>query len=209
LNAVDRACDRARAQPRAAFVSRLMNGISFSAAADILPQFCFSAMQNVSGADQQAVFDWVKFLKSEQTGEDQKSLLLGLRLLNIVGDKVLEATIEGLGPRIRSSLNIGLTTLTQLREVDFKASTKPLIAICYALVQGTIAIDQQALGEKIDNIGGENFANDVAVLLVASELLKIFGDDVVGRALAMVVPTPVPSPPPPPPPDAAGQQATG
>jgi hypothetical protein len=57
MNAVDRACDRARAQPRAEFISRLMSDVSFAAAADVLPQFCFSAMQNVSASDQQAIQD--------------------------------------------------------------------------------------------------------------------------------------------------------
>ena len=37
----------------------------------------------------------------EDIGDDQKTLLLGLRLLNIVGTDVLELTINGLGPRIR------------------------------------------------------------------------------------------------------------
>jgi hypothetical protein len=188
LGAVDRACDRARAKPRAEFISQLMNGISFSAAADVLPQFCFSAMQNVSATDQQAAFDWVKYLKSQQMEEEQKALMLGLRLLNIVGDRVLEATIAGLGPRIRSSLNIGLTMLIRLREVDFEKSSKSLIAVCFALKQGTITVDQVAMGAKMDNIGSQPVDDEVKVLLMASELLKIFGDDIVLRALPMVVP---------------------
>ena len=102
MTAVDRACDRERARPRAEFISRLMNGVSFDAAADILPQFCFSAMQNVSVSDQQLVLEWVKQIKAaKDIGDDQKTLLLGLRLLNIVGTDVLELTINGLGPRIR------------------------------------------------------------------------------------------------------------
>jgi len=206
LNAVDRAVDRERARPRAEFISRLMNGISFNAAADVLPRFCFSAMQNVSAADQQALLDWIKVIRSDsETDDDQKSLLLGLRLLNIVGDKVLESTITGLGPRIRLSLKIGLGTLTLLNQIRFETSASPLIAICYALAQGSIAVDREELEQRVAAIGRQHFDdgvdNSVKVLLLASELLKAFGDDVVGRAVAVIAPglpaQPAPAAPPP------------
>jgi hypothetical protein len=197
LTAVDRACDRERARPRAQFVSQLMNGVSFAAAADILPQFCFSAMQNVSVADRQIVLDGIKLLKTETMEDDQKTLLLGLRLLNIVGVDVLTSTIDGLGPRIRSSLDIGLGTLSLLQHVAFEASARPLIALCYALAQGSIAVDRMALTNAVDNIGLQPFDNDVKVLLLASELLKAFGDSVVGQALSMVAPEAPAAPPRP------------
>lgn len=146
LNAVDRAVDRERARPRAEFISRLMNGVSFTAAADVLPQFCLNAMQNVSAKDQQGLLDWVKFIKSEPgIQDDQKALLLGLRLLNIVGDKVLESTIYGLGPRIRLSLDIKLNTLMRLVDLTFETSAGPLLAICYALAQGSIGVNREDL----------------------------------------------------------------
>ena len=193
LNAVDRACDRERALPRAQFVSQLMNGVSFSKAADILPQFCFSAMQNVSVGDRQVVLDWIKLLKSDTTIEDdQKTLLLGLRLLNIVGRDVLSKTVDGLGPRIRSSLQIGLDTLLRLQRVNFATDAGPVIALCYALAQGSIAVDRATLGSAVDSIGGQPFDNEVKALLLASELLKVFGDSVVGQALEMVAPGPPP-----------------
>lgn len=168
-----------------------MNGVSFTKAADILPQFCFSAMQNVSVGDRQVVLDWIKLLKSDTTvEEEQKPLLLGLRLLNIVGREVLTKTVDGLGPRIRSSLHIGLDTLLRLPRVDFAADAGPVIALCYALAQGSIAVDREALGHAVDVIGGQPFDNEVKVLLLASELLKAFGDSVVGQALEMVSPGP-------------------
>jgi hypothetical protein len=136
LTAVDRACDRERALPRAEFISSLMNGVSFSAAADILPQFCFSAMQNVGVSDRQAVYDWVKQIRTDTMEDDQKTLLLGLRLLNIVGDEVLISTVTGLGPRIRSSLRIKFDTFAALGQVEFTSAARPLAALCYALAQG-------------------------------------------------------------------------
>jgi hypothetical protein len=183
--------------------------VSFAAASDVLPRFCFNAMQNVSAADQQGLLDWVKVIKSDsETADDQKSLLLGLRLLNIVGDKVLESTIVGLGPRIRLSLKIGLATLTRLNQIKFETSARPLIAICYALAQGSIAVNRDELGEKIEEIGRQQFDegvdNSVKVLLLASELLKAFGDDVVGRALAVIAPVPEPPPQSPAAPEANG-----
>jgi hypothetical protein len=198
MNAVDRACDRERARPRAEFVSTLMNGVSFEAAANILPQFCFSAMQNVSVADQQIVLEWVKAIKTaKDIGDDQKTLLLGLRLLNIVGTEVLESTIKGLGPRIRASLKIDLTTVALLQHVDFNRSGRPLMEVCYALSQGSVAISRQEMASSLDNIGGLDFGNDVKVLLLASALLKAFGDNIVVQALRMVAPPPAVPPPPP------------
>ena len=47
MNAADRAVDRARASPRAAFVVDIMTDISFDEAKNALPSFCFALLQNV------------------------------------------------------------------------------------------------------------------------------------------------------------------
>ena len=56
------------------------------------------------------------------------------------------------------------------------------------MAQGAIAVDAAALGRVADTIGGQPFDNEVKVLLLASELLKAFGDGVVGQALKMFTP---------------------
>ena len=189
MNAVDRACDRKRARPRAEFISNLMNGIAFDVAAEILPQFCLSAMQNVGLAEKQLVLELIRQIKANKDIEDeQKSLLLGLQLLNVVGREVLVSTINGLGPRIRSGLRVGLATVALLQRLRFGDATKPLVELCFALDQRSAAAEHRAaLGRTIDAIGAALFDEEVKLLLVAIELTKEFGDEIVGSALWAVV----------------------
>ena len=191
MNAVDRACDRKRARPRAEFISNLMQGVAFDVAAEILPQFCLSAMQNVGLAEKQLVLESIKQIKANKDIEDdQKSLLLGLQLLNVVGRDVLVSTINGLGPRIRSGLRVGLATVALLQRLRFGDATRPLVELCFALDQRSTTVEYRAhLGRIIDAIGAAQFDEEVKLLLVAIELTKAFGDDVVASALRAVVKT--------------------
>jgi hypothetical protein len=191
MNAVDRACDRKRARPRAEFISNLMQGVAFDVAAEILPQFCLSAMQNVGLAEKQLVLESIKQIKANKDIEDdQKSLLLGLQLLNVVGRDVLVSTINGLGPRIRSGLRVGLATVALLQRLRFGDATRPLVELCFALDQRSATVEYRAqLGRIIGAIGAAQFDEEVKLLLVAIELTKAFGDDVVASALRAVVKT--------------------
>jgi hypothetical protein len=191
MNAVDRACDRKRARPRAEFISNLMQGVAFDVAAEILPQFCLSAMQNVGLAEKQLVLESIKQIKANKDIEDdQKSLLLGLQLLNVVGRDVLVSTINGLGPRIRSGLHVGLATVALLQRLRFGDATRPLVELCFALDQRSATVEYRAhLGCIIDAIGAAQFDEEVKLLPVAIELTKAFGDDVVASALRAVVKT--------------------
>lgn len=190
VNAVDRAVDRDRAEPRARLTSTLMSGISWEAAADILPQFCFDSMQNVSAEERQRLLEWVDQLKTKQIAPEQKTLLLGLRLLNIVGERVLRSTIHGLGTRIRAPLQIGVETLGMLRRVNFEVGGSALIAICYAIALGDTdwrgTADARGGVEAVaKEIGQQPYDNEVKVLLLAAELLKRFGEETLASALEL------------------------
>lgn len=101
LSAADRAVDRARATPRALLVNETMNGIDFDKAWISLPPFCFQLMQNVT-AEEQAQFGTSMEALNNNTVIDGKvkSLILGLSLLNIVGETVLTAAVDTLREHI-------------------------------------------------------------------------------------------------------------
>jgi hypothetical protein len=187
VKAVDRACDRDRAEPRARLAAQLMIGVDFKKACDVLPQFCFDSMQNVAAEETQRVAEWVNTLRSRtDIADEEKILLLGLRLLNIVGEQVLRSTIAGLGPRIQSPLRMDLKTMSLLRMVDFQRSSKSLPSVCRALVVAkTDDWSSRYLTARIKDIETLRFDNDIAVLLLASELIKVYGESVLASALEM------------------------
>lgn len=101
LDVTDRAVDRGRATPRALAVSKCMEGVDFEKAKLSLPAYCFALMQNVSDSEQSAVGQQITALDATAISPNIKSQLLGLLMLNIVGEDVLAAAIEALGEDIR------------------------------------------------------------------------------------------------------------
>ncbi len=101
LESVDRAVDRGRAVERAKFVLMLMKDIDFDKAYAILPAFCIESLQGLSAEAQQELIIKIKALK-EDTGNNTeiKSALLGLTLLNVVGEAVLRTAVDQLRDRI-------------------------------------------------------------------------------------------------------------
>jgi hypothetical protein len=103
LGTVDRSLDRKRAQQRAEAVSRIMKSIDFEKAAQGLPAYCFGLMQNLSSDEQEKFGRKVSLLMSAPMTNRTKSLLLGLSLMNLVGEKVLATAVENLGTEITLS----------------------------------------------------------------------------------------------------------
>lgn len=101
LDVTDRAVDRGRATPRALAVSNCMKDVDFDKAKVSLSAYCFGLMQNVSDAEQSAVGQQITALDATAISPNIKSQLLGLLMLNIVGEDVLAAAIEALGEDIR------------------------------------------------------------------------------------------------------------
>ncbi len=102
LAAVDRAVDRKRAQERAEVVSEAMKNVSFEKAYQALPAYCFALLQNLPQEEQERFGKKIALLTSADMGPQLKSLLLGLGLLNLVGEKVLQTAVKHLGDEIRS-----------------------------------------------------------------------------------------------------------
>ncbi len=101
LDVTDRAVDRGRAEPRALAITEIMNDFDFEKGKLALPAYCFTLMQNVSSEEQNAVGEQVKKLESATMSSRIKAYLLGLLLLNVVGEDVLRAAIKSLGDEIK------------------------------------------------------------------------------------------------------------
>lgn len=102
LDASDRGVDRARAAPRAAVAARIMGSIDFMKAQAALPVFCFEIMQNVSAEDQKSFGHKIASLSASSIPPVVKSMILGLSLLNLVGETVLQHAVEKLHDQIKT-----------------------------------------------------------------------------------------------------------
>jgi hypothetical protein len=102
LETADRAVDRVRGRQRALAIAPLMHDISFEKAYIALPTYCTHLMQNLSAHDQDNLADRVQSLADTTNMDDHaKALALGLLLVDVLGENVVKAAIEGLGESIR------------------------------------------------------------------------------------------------------------
>ncbi len=99
--AVDQGVDRKRAQGRSAVVSRVMRDISFEKGYQALPSYCLALMQNLPQADQEQFARKINLIRNAKMSPRIKSLLLGLALMNVVGEGVLTAAVEHLGEDLK------------------------------------------------------------------------------------------------------------
>ena len=101
LTAADRAVDRLRAQARGTSVYRVMAGISFAKAHAALPAYCLALMQNLSTEEQAQFGREIDALRGSQMDDRIKILVLGLALMNVVGEDVLDSAVKSLGQELR------------------------------------------------------------------------------------------------------------
>lgn len=101
LEAADRAVDRNRAGSRATRVAEILAGVSFEKAHDVLPAFCFALMQSLPAPTQEAAGNEIKALASSGISNNGKALIMGLTLMNVVGEEVLRAAVRSLAGEIK------------------------------------------------------------------------------------------------------------
>lgn len=101
LTAADRGVDRQQAKTRSGDAGRIMAGISFHKSKLALPTYCLGLLQNVSAEDQADLRTAVDALASSEMTDGQKSLNLGLLLMNVAGPDVVKAAVDTLFDEIR------------------------------------------------------------------------------------------------------------
>jgi len=97
LDVSDRAVDRREASVRAKNVARRMEGLEFSEEIVALPTLCLALMQHLPAEEQKALAQ--EYLQLEQTNtidNRTKALMLGLSIMNFMGESVLAAGIDAL-----------------------------------------------------------------------------------------------------------------
>ncbi len=108
LGAADRGVDRRRGWSRSLEVGDIMKDVSFDKAKALLPTYCFLLMQNLTKEEQEAIGRDIAALDAiiitDQTiANRQKSILLGLRLLNLTGTNLLKQAVKSLGDDIKKT----------------------------------------------------------------------------------------------------------
>ena len=111
LGAADRAVDRVRASSRSDTVVKIMKGVSFTKAKGILPPYCIALLQGASAEDQNALADNVRKLGTTATDDSTNALILGLLLMNLAGEKVLDSSVKALRQQIAQTQG-GVVTAT-------------------------------------------------------------------------------------------------
>lgn len=120
LDAADRDVDRARAAERALTVNRIMRNVSFTKAQQALPAFCFALVQNLSPEDQQASAAELAALANASMPDEVRARLLGLALINVVGEGVLLEAVSALGDEIRTTPQTAAASAIQPPDADIE-----------------------------------------------------------------------------------------
>jgi hypothetical protein len=91
LFATDRDVDRRRAQQRAKAVTDALKGLSYADVGEALPNYCLTLMQNVPDTEQVEVRQRLKGIADSTMEDALKVNAVGLTLMTVVGQRVLEA----------------------------------------------------------------------------------------------------------------------
>jgi len=211
LTAADRAVDRVMAEPRAAFVHRVMAPISFEKAAVILPAHCLSLMQNVSSEESQRIRGVVDSLRANKDMPDKiKSLNLGLALLTVVGEDVLETAIEGLRDDLQDSTEELIKQVAKvMHPVSFERAARMLPPYCIALWPKSIQDDEleKVRAEAVALRALQDVPEDYKALILGIRLARLTDGATLRKAVEDLG-TAIQYPPTAPPAVATGATAT-
>lgn len=213
LQALDRSYDRDRATPRSEAVAKIMSGVSFELAQSALPTLCANLMQNVSEEELTELKKEVDGLAGDTKMSDEaKSLILGLALFNVVGEKTLRAGVGALGATIKGSQEIGPELILQMAKVPPQMVIDALPTVVNELCDdGSRQTDPSAATASINALA---IAPESKAVLSVHALVRDYGEATVLLALSTLVPpapppmpmpAPSPSPAAPPQPDPGAQ----
>lgn len=108
LSAADRGVDRGRGWSRSSEVVNIMAEVSFDKAKQILPSYCIALLQNLPKEELDKLADEIAIVSNTQISDPaiadkQKSVLLGLALMNVFGTDLLEQAVKSLGDDIKNT----------------------------------------------------------------------------------------------------------
>jgi hypothetical protein len=182
LRAADRAVDRKRAKPRARIVSEIMSSVSFEEAKVVLPSYCFAVMQNVSVEEQQKVALEIDALTSADMPDRVKALNLGLLLLNIVGEHVLNTAVKNLQAEFAAASGILESVETAMAAVDFEKAVVNLTPLCAEMAEISEE-EREQLEFEVQRLRGVTLTERTRKYLYGLLLIRAFGSEIVSRAI--------------------------
>ena len=100
LSAAKLEIDRADKSKSVEKVQEIMRNVSFEKAHIRLPRFC-AYLMDMSDKEQKKLGETVKTLYDQQMENQHKTILLGVALIEIVGEKILRQAVESIGDKIK------------------------------------------------------------------------------------------------------------
>jgi len=191
LEATDRECDRQRAGPRAEAIRNLMREIDFAKSRDALPSLCFGLMQNVSQDEQRAFGAFLADLNASTMDETFKVNSLGLALMNIVGERVLEQAIGVIRHNIAQeprALILTIETLGLIRKFDFDGTADELVDYCQALADTAEGVRAE-VQDHLQRLKQHSAKAGTKSLMLCSLLVRRYGEGVVVSGLRALTTT--------------------
>lgn len=187
LRAADRETDRLRAGPRAARVGAIMRGIVYDRARDALPLHCFALMQNLTLEEQNALEQALAVLDRKQSmGDEAKAYSLGLLLMNLVGEDVLQRAANGLGDRIKGPPPDRPAVLSRAKDLVLD-DLPALLATCLALANLSSTAADQAVFQTMIKPPDAVVQGSDKVLIALARLRARFGPEIVSEAVTAML----------------------
>jgi hypothetical protein len=191
LDAVDSAVDRKRGPKRGDDVARIMRDVSFEKASESLPIVCFGMLLNVPDSAVNSLSLEVRRIKTSMLPEDHKGIALGLALLPLVGETVLQQAVTLLGTQIQRDRRLtikSLDTLILLQRIRSEEDFTTVGMACQTLMENVNDKDVQFITTALDGIAQHAKSIGLAGrrLMFASRLVSQFGEGVVCEALRLL-----------------------
>ena len=76
-----------------------------------MPAYCLALLQHLSEAEQKTLGDQVFKIRKMKEDDEVKARLLGLYLVNVVGESLLEKAVTSLGSKIKGPIPTDETTV--------------------------------------------------------------------------------------------------
>jgi hypothetical protein len=113
LVAIDAGVDRVRAEQRSTATGQIMSGLQFSVVSEALPTYALALMQNLSPDDQKKLGTQVGQLVGSKMDDRLKVLILGLLVMNAVGEDVLRSAVTSIRKEIPDAVVPGSTPVPE------------------------------------------------------------------------------------------------
>ena len=118
--------------------------------------------------------------------EEAKCIVLGLALMNVVGERVLQSAVEALGTTIKGSSPLDVEIYALMARTPASAIVASLDAACRIVCHPDQAdVDADAEVIQIQDL---DLTEDAKAVFVVQVMVRRYGSGIVANALAGLVP---------------------